>query len=98
MIRFLRSAQFTRGKGAVQWAKETTDYVNTQYPETSLQVFTARFGAVNKIYWIADFEDLAALDRWQVQVASDEGYREMRKKSIDALIEGSIIDTVMTPV
>jgi hypothetical protein len=98
MIRFLRSARFIRGKGAVQWAKETTDYVNAQYPETSLQVFTARFGDVNNIYWIADFADLAALDRWQRKVASDEGYRQMRRKSIDTLIEGSIADTVMTPV
>ncbi len=98
MIRFCRSAQFKRGKRAVRWAKETTDYVNVQYPETSLQVFTSRFGAVNMIYWTADFEDLAALDQWQVQVASDEGYRELRKKSMDALIEGSIVDTVMTPI
>ncbi len=96
MIRYLRTAQFKRGKGAVRWAKETTDYVNVQYPETSLQVFASRFGAVNMIYWMADFEDLAALDRWQVQIASDEGYRELRKKSIDTLIPGSIIDTVMT--
>ncbi len=96
MIKFLRAAQFKRGKGAVLWAKETTDYVNVQHPESSLQVFTSRFGAVNMIYWMADFEDLAALDRWQVQVASDEGYRELRKKSVETLIPGSIIDTVMT--
>jgi hypothetical protein len=96
MIRYLRSAQFKRGKGVVRWASETTDYVNVQYPETSLQVFASRFGAVNMIYWMADFEDLAALDRWQVQIASDEGYRELRKKSFDGLIPGSIIDTVMT--
>ena len=97
MIRFLRSAQFTRGKGAVQWAKETTDYVNAQNPEISLQVFTARFGDVNKIYWMADFEDFAALERWQAQVGSDAGYRELRRKSTDTLIEGSIFDTVMVP-
>jgi len=94
----MRSAQFRRGKGAVQWAKETTEYLNVQYPETPVQVFTARFGAVNTIYWMADFKDFYALERWQVQVGSDEGYREMRKKSIDTLIEGTISDTVMVPV
>ena len=89
MIRFMRSAQFKRGKGAFQWARETSDYINVQHPETTVQVFTARFGAVNTIYWMADFENLAALEHWQTQVASDEGYRELRKKSMDTLMEGS---------
>lgn len=97
MVRFMRSAQFRRGRGAVKWAKETTEYLNVQYPENSVQVFTARFGHVNTIYWMADFKDFTALEHWQGQVGSDEGYREMRKKSIDTLIEGSIVDTVMVP-
>jgi hypothetical protein len=97
MVRFMRSAQFKRGKGVFQWARETSDYINIQYPETQIHVFTARFGAANTIYWMADFEDFAALERWQAQVGSDAGYRELRRKSIDTLIEGSIFDTVMVP-
>ncbi len=98
MIRFMRSAQFRRGKGAVQWARETTDYINVLYPKNPIHIFTARFGAVNTIYWMADFEDFTSLENWQVQIGSDEGYRELRKKSIETLIEGSIVDTVMVPV
>lgn len=97
MVRFMRSAQCKRGKGAFQWARETSDYINVQHPENQIQVFTARFGAVNTIYWMADFEDFAALERWQVTIGSDAGYRELRRKSIDTLIEGSIVDTVMVP-
>ena len=97
MVRFMRSAQFKRGKGAFQWARETSDYINVQHPETQVQVFTARFGAVNTIYWMADFKDFAALEQWQINVGSDAGYRELRRKSIDTLLEGSIVDTVMMP-
>jgi hypothetical protein len=55
-----------------------------------------RFGALDTIHSIADFEDLAALDRWQKRLWSSEGYRELVIKSPDGLfIEGSVIDTVL---
>ncbi|MFO8100959.1 MAG: hypothetical protein R6U37_02155 [Dehalococcoidia bacterium] len=98
MIRFERRASFQRGKGAVKWAKEITEYINAQNPEAQLQLFVERFDDINSICWMADFEDLMALDRWQSKVGGDDGYQKLRKKSFDMLIEGTIFDTVMALV
>ncbi len=98
MIRFQRSAQLKRGKHGVQWATEITDYINTNSPRISLQLFRTHYGDVYTIYWMADFDDIVHLDEWQVQVGADKGYRELRRKSLDMLVEGSVVDTVMLSV
>ncbi len=98
MIRFERSASFHRGTGAVKWAREITDYINAQNPETKLELFLMRFDGTNTLCWTADFDNLMALDNWQARVAADQGYRELRKKSFDMLMEGTIFDTVMASV
>ena len=98
VIRWQRSIRHRHGKwsAAVQWTKEAAQYLNTLCPETQVQVFTMRFGALDTIHSIADFEDLAALDRWQKRLWSSEGYRELVIKSPnDLFIEGSVIDTVL---
>lgn len=76
--------------------KEAAAYFNVHYPEAHVQVFTARFGDLSAIYSMADFQDLAALDHWQLRMWSDEGYRELlRKAPPDLFIEGSIVDSVL---
>ena len=95
MIRFQRSAQLKRGKHGLKWAEEITEYINTHHTKTPLQLFRTHFGDVYTIYWMADFEDIVALDEWQKLVGADQGYRELRRKSFDILIEGSVADTVM---
>lgn len=98
MIRWQRCMQHRQGKwtAAVQWMKEVATYFNAHYPEAQVQVFTARFGALNAIYAMADFQDLAALDHWQSWTRLDEGYRErLRKAPPDLFIEGSIVDSVL---
>jgi hypothetical protein len=95
MIRFQRSAQLKRGKHGVKWAMEITDYINTHYPKIPLQFFRTHYGDVYTIYWMADFEDIVALDEWQKQVGADKGYRELRRQSFDILVDGSFTDTVM---
>ncbi len=95
MVRLSRTAEFYRGKGVVRWAKEITDYINARFPQTTLQVFTVRYGPLNVICWMADFADVSALDSWQMAVGSDEGYNSLRKQSLDMLVEGSLVDTVM---
>ena len=44
MIRFMRSVRSMHGKGgeAIMWATEVTDYLNNQYKEVRVSVFTAR--------------------------------------------------------
>jgi hypothetical protein len=100
MIRYVRSARSIYGRGgeAIQWATEVAGYVNTQYPEVKLTVFTVRFGSMNDIYWYADLEDLAALDRWQKQIAEDRGYRDLRRKAVDLFVQDSVQDRVLSSV
>jgi hypothetical protein len=50
-----------RGRHALKWAKELTEYMNAVHGKPSMELFRSRFGNVSTIYWIADFEDLAAL-------------------------------------
>ena len=95
MIRWQRSI---RGSGArsleaVQWAKEVTDYVNSKQPNYKLQAFSLRFGDVNMLVWQVDFEDLAALDKYQQFFNTDQGYWEMVKKAEDLFIEGTTYDS-----
>ena len=100
MIRYMRSARSMYGRGgeAIQWATEVAGYVNTQYPEVRLSVFTARFGSMNDIYWYADLEDLATLDRWQKQIGADRGYRDLRRKAVDLFVQDSVQDRVLSSV
>ena len=100
MIRYVRSARSMHGKGgkAIKWANEVTAYINTQFTEVKLSVFTGRFGSMNDIYWFADVEDLAALDRWQKQIATDLGYRDLRRKAVDLFVQDSVQDMVLSSV
>lgn len=61
MIKFQRSMRLKRGRHALKWAKELTEYMNAVHGKPSMELFRSRFGNVSTIYWIADFEDLAAL-------------------------------------
>ena len=99
MIRFQRSAQTTKlFPEAVAWAKGVADFINSKYPAVKIDVFTARFGPVTTIYWMADLEDLAALDRWQLTVMADADYWKKVADAYDVLIGGSIVDMVMMSV
>ncbi len=99
MIRFQRSAETKKlYPEAVAWAKGVADFINSKYPDVKLQVFAARFGSVTTIYWIADLEDLAALDRWQMTVMGNADYWKKIADAYDVLVRGSIVDTVMMSV
>ena len=100
MIRYMRFARSIHGRGgeAITWSKEVTDYINTQFPEVQLSIFTSRFGSMNNIYWYADVEDLTTLDRWQKQIAADRGYRELRRKAVDLFVQDSVQDVVLSSI
>ena len=100
MIRYMRHAKSVHGRGgeAIKWATEVSDYINTQYAEVQLSVFTSRFGNMNNIYWYADVEDLTTLDRWQKQIAADNGYRELRRKAVELFVQDSVKDVVLSSV
>jgi hypothetical protein len=96
MVRFERSARVARGKllEARQWAQEVTDYANKNHPEANVQAFSKRFGNIGKLSWQADFDDLAALDQYQVSFDSDQGYWALVSKGTELLVEDSVRDTV----
>ncbi len=100
MIRYVRSARSIYGRGgeAINWANEVAGYINTQYTEVKVSVFTVRFGSMNNIYWYVDVEDLAALDRWQKQIGADRGYRDLRRKAVDLFMQDSVQDMVLSSV
>lgn len=100
MIRYIRSLRCISGKGgeAINYALEIAGYLNAKYPEIQLSVFTSRFGPINDIYWYADAEDLAALDRWQKQIGADPDYRKLRKKAVDLFIQNSGKDRVLSSI
>ena len=77
---------------------EITEYINTNYPKIPLQLFRTQYSDVYTIYWMADFKDVHAMDEWQKQIGADKGYRELRRKSFDRLVDGSVTDTVMISV
>jgi hypothetical protein len=53
---------------------------------------------MNNIYWYADVEDLATLDRWQKQIGADPGYRDLRRKAVDLFVQDSVQDMVLSSV
>jgi hypothetical protein len=98
MIRLQRTMQVRRGNLAMKWAMELTDYVNTTHGKPQMALFKTRFGNVSRIIWVGDFNDLADLEVWQMQVGADRNYRELVKKSFAFVIPGSVEDTVLDAV
>lgn len=96
MVRFERSARVARGKDyeARRWAQEVASYANSNHPEGKLNVFSERFGNLGRISWQADFDDLAALDRYQKSFDTDEGYWALINKATELFIENSLHDAV----
>jgi len=59
-----------------------------------LQAFSERYGNIGKVLWQVDFDNLAALDKYQASFDSDQGYWALVNKSADLLVEDSVMDTV----
>jgi hypothetical protein len=83
---------------AFKFAKEIADYVNSNYEETTVQVFSEQFGAYGKVHWFSDHENMGAVEQFGTKTMSDEGYLALLAKSVDLFIEGSIRDLVMTSI
>jgi hypothetical protein len=95
MIRFQRSLRAARGRNAeaIQWAKEVSDYVNSKHPNHKVQAFSSRFGDIGVLFWQVDFEDLAALDKFQQTLGVDQDYWDLVNKAT-AFFEGAVHDIV----
>jgi len=96
MIRFQRSIRVARGRNleAIQWAKQVVEYLNSKQPNYKVQAFLSRFGNLGTVVWQVDFEDLAALDKYEQFFDKDPGYAELLKKSFELFIEATVYDSV----
>lgn len=100
MIRLQWTARISRGKnqGAIQWAKETTQYLQSKYPDIlAIAAYEEHFGDVNTIHIFSDYESLATLESVEAHYPSDSGFQALMKKSNEEylFIEGSIHGTLV---
>ena len=96
-VRVHRTARISDGmiQQAFQFAREITEYINTKYPQISVQVYTEAFGAVGTIHWFVDYKDLATVEHITGQLFSDQGYLAILGKAPGLFIEGSVHDTLL---
>jgi hypothetical protein len=100
MIRLQWTGRISRGKnqGAIQWAKESTEYLRSKYPQIlAIGAYEEHFGDVNTIHIFTDYESLATLEAVEAQYPSDTGFQVLMKKSNEEclFIEGSIHGTLV---
>lgn len=97
MVRFTRTANSVLGKQreAAQWAGEIAAYINGNFSGVNFNVFTQNFGVIGRLVWMADFENMGALEEFVDKVVADEGYWAIAAKASDFLVEGSIVDEAM---
>ena len=66
MIRYVRSWEVKVGGAygrVFGYLKAVTEYFNNRFPETEFELFSSRTEP-HEVYLMADFEDLAAWDKW----------------------------------
>jgi hypothetical protein len=101
MIRFERSRQFKRHRKAeaVKFAKEAASLASEIDSSAQFQVFTGVFGSVERVFWVVDFEGLAALERVLLKIEADDRWKQFIENAPDDIfVEGTGRDAIMEPV
>ena len=95
MVRWTRSVRVIPGKDpqAIQWAKEMTDWLRKKFGG-QLSVYMDCFGEVGTIRYFADFENLAAVEKWMQQMMADQEFWQ-KVSQVPTLFQGGAFDTVM---
>ncbi len=94
MYRFIRSLQ-QRDNKAWDWSRRVTAYLNKLIPDVKHTVYTSKFGQRGIITWMADFEDLNALEIWEQTYMADEGYNKLLNEGADYFVVGTMVDKVL---
>jgi len=98
MIRFMRSRKYVQNKKfeALKYAQQAALLAAEIMPQAKFRVFTGRFSAAERIYWIADFEGLVALEQVLQEIETDHRWEAFRQKAPAGLfIEGSGEESVL---
>ena len=86
-VRFHRTSLTRAGEGqaAMQFAQEVRAYLNTNYAEISIELYTEVFGDVGRLHWFAGYPSLAALERVQARLQSDAGFQKLVARAPEVL-------------
>ena len=96
MVRWMRTARLARGNmmTALSWAVEIAGYAEKSGGFPKIDVFVDSFGEGGTVRWMIDFDDLAALEKAQSQLRTNQEYWEKLEKAQHMFIEGSFYDVV----
>ena len=94
MICWLREAVVRQGHmtEAREFARAIVKHDNAR--GGSFRVMHARFGQLNRLLWIGEFADLAALEAWQARAETDDEARAILARGVPLFVDGSITDSV----
>lgn len=101
MIRFERSRQFRRHMKteALTYAKKAAALAVKIDPAARFEVFTGVLGSVERVFWVGDFEGLAAVEKILMKLEADERWNEFIAKAPEGLfVEGSGREVIMQRV
>jgi hypothetical protein len=81
---------------AVGWGKEVAGYCEKKYGMNPISTFIDSFGKVGTIRWMTDFNDLAACEKVQTQMMSDQDYWKLVNKAATSqlFIDGQTEDHI----
>jgi len=98
MIRLQRSRKIKRHRKteALQYAREVAELAGSIDPGVAFKVFIGLLGSVETIFWVGDFEGLAALEISLQKIESDPRWKAFHEKfPPDIFVEGSARESVM---
>ena len=88
MVTYVLSGKPKAGKAneATKWAKDEAKRVE-KIAKTHIAVMTQRFSDNPRIYWVINFESLAALEAWEKKVRANKAHNESVRKAFTSILE-----------
>ena len=102
MTKFFRTLKVKpfRTKEALEYMQRLVDYMNSTFPNVSVQVFRNILGhEYATLYVTIDVEDYAAWEQFVSAASNDSKLLKMRKEAeLELFIEGSVADIMMQSI
>ena len=74
---------------ARQWAQEILEFARKKYPKNSPEVYFEKYGDVNRMYWMGQYESIDELEKVAAENQSDNKFLEIYMKGIELFVDGS---------
>jgi hypothetical protein len=93
----MRSAKIAPGKTlqAIEFATGIVEYSKKYEGVADVNIYLDSFGEIGTMRWMADYDNLAALEKVADQIRDDQEWFKKVEQMGDLFIEGSINDIVM---